>query len=468
MSIQPTAPFPFLAGVIEGFYGQPWSEEERFQLLDWMSRWRLNTYVYAPKDDLQQRSAWRDCYPSAQLKKFKKLIQRCRQREVRFIYALSPGLDIRYRARTELDNLQRRFQQMLSLGCEDFALLFDDIPDQMHPADRKRFASLASAQCHVANTLFKWLRARRLEARLLFCPTPYCGRMAQAGLGGRNYLPTVGRELLAEIDVFWTGPEIISQQITVSDAQDVAESLGRRPVIWDNLHANDYDGQRLFCGPYAGRPPELCDAVRGLLLNPNTEFPLNFVPLRTFAAFLSRKPDWAPREAYLGAMREWLPSFATIEGPASLDELVLFGDCYYLPHGDGPGAEALYEAARLSCGTSGVSDSKRQKLSSRRRRAFLEQAGRLRQFCNRLGELGDRDLFYALSRRAWELREELDLLERYVAFNSRKGNRRASFRSDFHLPKTYRGGFVARLQELLVQDADGCFRSSRRTGGADQ
>ena len=52
----------FLAGVIEGFYGQPWSMAERVELVGWMSMWWLNTYLYAPKDDLKHRILWREPY----------------------------------------------------------------------------------------------------------------------------------------------------------------------------------------------------------------------------------------------------------------------------------------------------------------------------------------------------------------------------------------------------------------------
>ena len=100
-----------------------------------------------------------------------------------------------------------------------------------------------------------------------------------AQLGGEGYLATIGRELLPEIDVFWTGPEIISREITVAHVRELRNILRRKPLIWDNLHANDYDGRRFYCGPYAGRPPELRDEVSGLLSNPNNEFPLNYVPL---------------------------------------------------------------------------------------------------------------------------------------------------------------------------------------------
>src|SRR5882762_9841033 len=53
----------FLAGVIEGFYGQPWTPAERFELFDRMASWGLNTYVYAPKDDFNHRAVWREHYP---------------------------------------------------------------------------------------------------------------------------------------------------------------------------------------------------------------------------------------------------------------------------------------------------------------------------------------------------------------------------------------------------------------------
>jgi beta-N-acetylglucosaminidase-like protein len=403
----------FLAGVIEGFYGQPWSQAERFQLFDWMKNWGLNTYLYAPKDDLKHRAIWREPYTATEQESFRELIRCCKEREIRFIYGLSPGLDIQYDSKPDLEHLKKRLEQMSQLGCQNFALLFDDIP---RPLD----ASLASAQCNVACAL-----QRQGYGHLLFCPTAYCGRH-----DGDHYLSTIGRELSPGIDVFWTGPEIISREITVAHVRELQTVLRRKPLIWDNLHANDYDGRRFYCGPYAGRPPELRKEVSGLMLNPNTEFPLNYVPLRTFAEFVNCKGVWDPRKAYLGGLREWLLHFATVGEPVVLENLILFGDCYYLPHEEGPEAEALI-----------------------REGTFGKPARRLRDFCGRMAELRDRRLFYALSRRVWELREELDLL---IGFFERK-DVRVPYRPGSHLPGTYRGGMVARLQRILKQHSDGTF-----------
>jgi hypothetical protein len=442
----------FLAGVIEGFYGPPWSQAERFELFRWMANWRLNTYLYAPKDDLKHRALWREPYSVSELKALQELIRACAASGIRFFYALSPGLDIRYHAQKELDLLRSRFEQMMGLGCHSFALLFDDIPDRMEAADLKRFGSFASAQCHVVNELFRWARQKHEDTRFLFCPTPYCGRMAEREYGGRGYLATVGRELLAKIEIFWTGPEIISREITVRHIQELQNVLRRKPFIWDNLHANDYDGGRFYCGPYSGRPLELRPAVKGLLVNPNNEFLLNYVPLCTLAEFVHCQPDgiWEPRTAYLSAMREWLAQFATLGAPIELDDLVLFGDCYYLPYEQGPEAEALYRSIRDFLAS--APDTWGKPLADLRARVV-----RLRSFCARMTELHERPLFYALSRRVWELREELDLLDRYFEFVSDPAKAGTGFSSDFHQPGTYRGGMVYQLQQLLQQRPDGTF-----------
>lgn len=444
------APTDFLAGVIEGFYGQPWTQAERFELFEWMAGWGLNTYFYGPKDDWKHRAIWRETYSPDEAASLGELIRACRERRIRFIYALSPGLDIRYAGDVDLDHLRNRFAQMIELGCSHFALLFDDIPDRLDEAALERWGSLAAAQARVANALADWTRERLPHGRFLFCPTPYCGRMAAAGLGGPGYLEILGRELAPRIDILWTGPEIISREITVDHLEDLRRILRRPPVIWDNLHANDYDGRRFYCGPCAGRDPGLRQSARGLLSNPNTEFALNYVPIRTLARFVHESGDWNPREAYLSAMGEWASHFATCGRPIPFEDLVLLGDCYYLPYEEGPEAVALHGRLRdlLARPPAGWGDEAV---------AFRRDAGRLREVCARMTELRRRPLFHALSRRVWELREEMDLLERYVAFHSTNPDPNRRWGSDFHLPETYRGGMVARLQRLLLQLPNGDF-----------
>jgi len=58
--------------------------------------------------------------------------------------------------------------QVSSLGCKYFALLFDDIDDDLCPEDMSRFSSPAEAQCSITNDVYDYLKQPDI---FLFCPT---------------------------------------------------------------------------------------------------------------------------------------------------------------------------------------------------------------------------------------------------------------------------------------------------------
>ena len=57
-------------GVIEGFYGPPWSHADRLWLVERIGSWGMNRYVYAPKDDPLHRAEWRTPYSAERLDEF--------------------------------------------------------------------------------------------------------------------------------------------------------------------------------------------------------------------------------------------------------------------------------------------------------------------------------------------------------------------------------------------------------------
>jgi protein O-GlcNAcase/histone acetyltransferase len=440
------------AGVIEGFYGPPWTTAERLRLLEWMDRFGLRTYLYAPKDDPHHRAVWRRPLSSAAVAELSDLVAACRRRDVAFVWAIHPGLDIRYSSGDDLAALLARLEQVAVVGGRDFAILFDDVPGTLDPVDERAFGRLAAAQAHVANRVHEWLRGREPAGRLLVCPTAYCTRMSDAGLGGAGYLHDLGDLLAPPIDVLWTGPEIISREITVDHLAGVARLLRRPPVLWDNLFADDYDAGRFFTGPYAGRPAAIRDHVRGVLVNPNNELPFNFVPLHTLGDFMRAGAGFDPRAAYLEGMRDWLPAFALLpggDGPrpeVSTEDLALLGDCFYLPHEHGAGARRLLESAARLLAVPSAGEEASLRLT----------ATRLIALTNRLADLVDRGLAHALGRRLWALRDELTLL--LLRLEAAAGRARPD---DDHLPGTFRGGFVADLRRLLPFDPGPAHRVAR-------
>ncbi|XP_077991979.1 protein O-GlcNAcase-like [Glandiceps talaboti] len=271
----------FLSGVVEGFYGRPWTTDQRMRLFQLMNKLRLKHYMYAPKDDHKHRSYWREMYSVEEAEHLTSLIEAAKENNVQFIYALSPGLDITFSSAKEVTCLKRKLEQVKEFGCEVFALLFDDIDTDMCAADKEIFQSFAHAQVSVTNEVYQHLG----QPLFLFCPTEYCGTRADPGVSSSEYLTTIGNKLLPDVHVLWTGPKVVSKTISTESILELNKVLKRPPVIWDNIHANDYDQKRLFLGPYCGRSTDLLPHLSGVLTNPNCEYEANFIPLHTLSAW---------------------------------------------------------------------------------------------------------------------------------------------------------------------------------------
>ena len=61
--------------MIEGFYGPPWSYQDRVDMLRFMGRVGMNVYFYGPKDDPFHRERWRDPYPADQIARVGQLVR---------------------------------------------------------------------------------------------------------------------------------------------------------------------------------------------------------------------------------------------------------------------------------------------------------------------------------------------------------------------------------------------------------
>ena len=443
----------FLSGVVEGFYGRPWTLEQRGRLFGRMSRWGLNTYMYGPKDDLKHRAAWRQLYEESELAELRESVSKCHESGLRFVYAIGPGLDIRYGAEKDVQCLRDRFKQLREIGVHDFALLFDDIPDAMSAEDEARFKSFASAQAFVTNQLFRENREQDADSVFLFCPTPYCSRMDLEGLGGEGYLETLGSELDPSIHVFWTGPEIISKEISEAHISKLRKRLKRAPLIWDNYHANDYDLRRLYTGPIDGRPEVASDCLSGVMLNPNCEFEANFVPIYSLGRYVSPEGAFSPKDAFDSGLKLWREEFEGVGDPWTEDELELFASIFYLPFSQGPLAEEMMKDVTevIRGNSSNWGDAPIR---------FEQWRERIQSISVKLTELKNRDLFYTFNRQWWEIREEFELLARFVAERTSSGPGSVLAKSPEHLPGTYRGGVIRELQGLLSMNEEGHFSES--------
>lgn len=449
-------PSTFLSGVIEGFYGRAWSHRQRVEMLDWIAAAGMNTYVYGPKDDIKIRARWRETYNAAETAELRELADAARARKLNFMVAIAPCLDVVYSDANDLEALKRRLDQLLGLGITHFALLFDDIPPTMMPADEKVFPSFAAAQCHFANAALDHLAGKAPAVRVLFCPTEYCEAFTGRAVAGSAYLRTIGEQLDPGVGVFWTGPDIVSSEIDAEGLRELAQVIRRKPVIWENFHANDYDIRRVHAGPLGGRSREILELVDGFITNPNNEFEANFVPVRATGLFAAGGEG--EEGAFAQALEAWQPRFklAFTGEFLELDEIRLLAELFYQPFRCGPQVEEVLATARrlLSAKRPNVRDADWQAGHDR----VVEFRDRVRALFERMTELENRDLFYAFHPYLWEAREEVTHLVTYLDWLAGDPPAGAEFPHRERIYNFYRRGFGVAVQELLPRDAKGRYR----------
>jgi hyaluronoglucosaminidase len=249
--------FP-VRGIIEGFYGVPWTHAQRLDMIRFIAGLGMNTFVYAPKDDPLLRRDWREPYGGAALDALHELITTCRDSGVDFVFALSPGLSMRYSDPADRRSLAAKYRQVRGLGAAGAALLLDDIPPHLqHPADVAEYPSLIAAQTDLVGRLYDDLRQP-----LMVAPTQYWGH------GDEPEISEFGRGIDPAIDLFWTGRAICSPELEASDARRFHDATGHEPLYWDNFPVNDVAmTDELHIGPYLGRDPELAGLSRGIIAN---------------------------------------------------------------------------------------------------------------------------------------------------------------------------------------------------------
>jgi hyaluronoglucosaminidase len=280
----PMAESPFIhRGIVEGYYGRPWSHVDRRWLIGRMADWGMNTFVYAPKEDPLHREQWRTPYTDDVLAQFRELIVHGAERGVRVGFAIAPGLSIEYASETDRRALLAKLEAFAAIGARFFCLALDDVPSALaHEADRTRFGSLGAAHRDLAHAVKAALPP---EATLWLVPTDY------AGTAHSPYLATLSDGLDPAIELGWTGRSVLSPQIRTEEAALRAASVGRRLLVWDNFPVADGPMRNcLHVGPYAGRDPDLALHVSGVLLNPMELARASAVGLAAAAAYL-RAPD---------------------------------------------------------------------------------------------------------------------------------------------------------------------------------
>ena len=265
-------------GSIEGFYGNPWSHQDRLNQIEFYGKSKLNTYIYAPKDDVYHREKWREPYPQNEMNRMNELIETSKQNKVDFVFALSPGIDIQLtgtNAEADYQALVNKCQAMYDMGVRSFAIFFDDIKNKQ-----------GTEQANLLNRFNKeFIQAKGDITPLITVPTEYDTNAMSNGTELNAYTKNFSETLDPSIKVLWTGTAVVPEGIDIANAEFIKSIYGERVGIWWNYPVTDYITDKLGLGPVYGLDKGLANELDFLVMNPMEHADLSKISLSTGADY---------------------------------------------------------------------------------------------------------------------------------------------------------------------------------------
>ena len=285
-------------GVVEGFYGTPWSHEARLRQLRFYGENKMNTYIYGPKNDpYHSCPGWRKPYPEKESAQIRELVKVAAENEVNFVWAIHPGQDIKWNDE-DRRLLIAKLESMYNLGVRSFAVFFDDISGEGTDPHR---------QADLLNYIDRhFVKAKPDVTPLVMCPTEY-NRSWSNPKG--NYLTTLGEKLDPSIQIMWTGDKVVAD-IKEESMEWINARIRRPAYIWWNFPVSDYVRDHLLLGPVYGNDTHIASAMSGFVTNPMEHAEASKIAIYGVADYAWNPGQYDAQRAWEAAIREVLPGAA--------------------------------------------------------------------------------------------------------------------------------------------------------------
>lgn len=283
-------------GSVEGFYGNPWSHQDRISQFKFYGALKLNTYIYGPKDDPYHSSPnWRKPYPEKDAKQIQELVQEAKNNEIDFTWAIHPGLDIQWN-KTDSLAILNKFELMYDLGVRSFAVFFDDISGEGTKAEK---------QAQLLNYLQKQFVEKKKDVLpLIMCPTEY--NKSWSNPKPDTYLDILGDKLHPSIHVMWTGDRVIDD-VSAPDLDWINKRIKRKAYIWWNFPVSDYVRDHLLMGAAYGLDTTIKNDLSGFVSNPMERAEASKIALFSVALYSWNLKSYEPISAWHQAAKYVMP-----------------------------------------------------------------------------------------------------------------------------------------------------------------
>ncbi len=280
-------------GLVEGYYGNPYSEADRLGLFELFGRQKMNVYIYGPKDDAYHKSKWREEYPAELGNKIKEYVNVAKANKIEFMWAIHPGEDIQWN-NTDRANIVNKLKAMCELGVRSFAVFWDDLwnDDGSH----------GDEQAELMNYIAAELKKSYPDVKpLTICPTQY-----NRGWANSVYLPALGTIMDSDINVMWTGNSVVDM-INYGDMEWINNQIKRKAYIWLNYPVSDYCINHILMGPTYGNDLTIANMLSGFVSNPMEYAEASKVSLFSIGDYTWNMPAYNADKSWEAAIEYIMP-----------------------------------------------------------------------------------------------------------------------------------------------------------------
>lgn len=302
-------------GFIEGFYGFPWTHNDRMDLMKFGSEYKMNTYIYAPKDDPYHRKYWRELYPEKEAKQIEELAKTGYDNNFTFMWTIHPGDTIDLDSKEDLQSAINKLEQLYGLGVRQFGVLFDDIGGIPNGKQQAEFINKI-------DDLF--VKPKKDVRPLVTVGTRYCEAW---GPSMTEYFKPFVETLHKDVEIMWTGAATMSN---ISREQMEAPkriiNSDKNLSVWWNYPVNDYCDAKILMGKVENLSTDI-DNINAFFSNP-----MNQAQASKQALFCIADHNWNTK-AY-NAEESFKKSFVALDKDVAKElEIFASNSCYLLDDG---------------------------------------------------------------------------------------------------------------------------------------
>ena len=244
-------------GIIEGYYGVPYSAEVTKDLFRFMARYKMNTYMYGAKSDPYHSRYWAEPYPTEISEEQKnigflsqdmlrEITEVSHATKVNFIWAIHPGVAFTDAADENVNSrIMDKFESMYGLGVRQFGVFVDDVGV---PYDDPTLRLCADRLTDLQNRIDARWNVSGAAPSDTVKPLNYVPQLYAYSWTSRDNARKFFKSLSAtpdKINIYITGRAVW----TVPNNEDldvVRDFLGRSTGWWWNYPCNDNDMTKLF------------------------------------------------------------------------------------------------------------------------------------------------------------------------------------------------------------------------------